>query len=48
VLGSRAEALNARLEEFERETSNQMLVWVDRRVPENFTLEEFTVAAARK
>jgi uncharacterized protein len=48
VLGSRAEALNARLEEFERETSNQMLVWVDRRIPENFTLEEFTVAAARK
>jgi len=48
VLGGRAEALNARLEEFERETSNQMLVWVDRRIPENFTLEEFTVAAARK
>jgi len=48
VLGERAEALNGRLEEFERETSNQMLVWVDRRVPENFTLEEFTVAAARK
>jgi len=48
VLGGRAEALNARLEEFEKETSNQILVWVDRRVPENFTLEEFTVAAARK
>jgi uncharacterized protein len=48
VLGGRAEALNARLEEFERETSNQTLVWVDRRIPENFTLEEFTVAAARK
>ncbi len=48
VLDGRAEALNARLEEFERETSNQMLVWVDRRIPENFTLEEFTVAAARK
>ena len=48
VLGGRAEALNARLEEFEKETSNQMLVWVDRRIPENFTLEEFTVAAARK
>jgi uncharacterized protein len=48
VLGGSAEALNARLEEFERETSNQMLVWTDRRIPENFTLEEFTVAAARK
>lgn len=46
--GGRAEALNSRLEEFEKETSNQILVWVDRSVPENFTLEEFTVAAARK
>jgi uncharacterized protein len=44
----RAEALNSRLEEFEKETSNQMLVWVDRRIPENFALEEFTVAAARR
>jgi uncharacterized protein len=48
VLGGRADALNARLEDFEKETSNQILVWIDRRVPENFTLEEFTVAAARK
>jgi uncharacterized protein len=48
VLGGRAEALNSRLEEFEKETSNQMLVWVDRRIPENSALEEFTVAAARK
>jgi uncharacterized protein len=48
VLGGRAEALNARLEDFEKETSNQILVWMDRRIPENFTLEEFTVAAARK
>jgi uncharacterized protein len=46
--GGRAEALNSRLEELEKETSNQILVWVDRRVPENFTLEEFTVEAARK
>jgi uncharacterized protein len=46
--GGRAEALNSRLEEFEKDTSNQILVWVDRRVPENFTLEEFTVEAARK
>lgn len=48
VLGGRAETLNSRLEDYEKETSNQMLVWVDRRIPENFTLEEFTVAAARK
>jgi uncharacterized protein len=46
--GGGAEALNSRLEEFEKETSNQILVWVERRVPENFTLEEFTVEAARK
>ena len=48
VLAGRAEALNSRLEDFEKETSNQILVWVDRRIPENFALEEFTVAAARK
>ena len=48
VLGGRADALNSRLEDFEKETSNQILVWVDRKIPENFTLEEFTVAAARK
>jgi uncharacterized protein len=43
-----AEALNAKLEQFERETSNQFLVWVDRKVPESFTLEDFTVRAAEK
>jgi uncharacterized protein len=43
-----AEALNAKLEQFERETSNQILVWVDRKVPEGFTLEDFTVRAAEK
>jgi uncharacterized protein len=48
VLRGQAEALNSRLEDLEKETSNQILVWVDRRVPENFTLEEFTVQAARK
>ena len=41
----RAGALNARLEQYEKETSNQILVWTDRRVPENYALEEFTVAA---
>ncbi len=49
VLGAgRAEALNARLEQFERETSDQLLVWVDRKIPEGFTLEDFTVRAAQK
>ena len=48
VLGDRAESLNAKLEQFERETSNQILVWIDRKIPENFTLEDFTVRAAQK
>jgi uncharacterized protein len=43
-----AEALNARLEQFERETSDQILVWDDRKIPEGFTLEDFTVRAAQK
>jgi uncharacterized protein len=44
----RAEALNGKLEQFERDTSNQILVWVDRSVPENFVLEDFTVRAFQK
>ena len=43
-----AEALNASLEQFERDTSNQILAWVDRKVPEGFTLEDFTVRAGQK
>jgi uncharacterized protein len=45
---NRAEALNQKLEQFERDTSNQILVWIDRKIPENFTLEDFTVRAAQK
>ena len=43
-----AEALNAKLEQFERDTSNQVLVWIDEKIPEGFTLEDFTVRAAQK
>jgi len=43
-----AESLNARLEQFERDTSDQLLVWIDRQIPEGFTLEDFTVRAAQK
>ena len=43
-----AEALNAKLEQFERDTSNQLLVWIDRKLPEGFTLEDFTVRAGQK
>lgn len=44
----RAQALNSQLEEFERQTSNQLLVWIDRRVPGDRPMEEFTVEAARQ
>ena len=43
-----ADSLSAKLEQFERETSNQILVWIDRRVPERFTLEDFAVRTAEK
>ena len=49
VFGSgQAEDLNSRLEQFERDTTNQILVWVDKKIPEAFTLEDFTVRAAQK
>jgi uncharacterized protein len=44
----RADALNRKLEQFERETSNQVLAWIDRKIPENFVLEDFTVRAFQK
>ncbi len=43
-----AERLNETLAQFERDTSDQILVWIGRRVPEGFTLEDFTVRAAQK
>jgi len=49
ILGEdRVDALSRKLEQFERDTSNQILVWIDRRIPENFTLEDFAVRAAEK
>ena len=44
----RADALNRKLEQFERDTSNQVLVWIDRKIPEGFVLEDFTVRAFQK
>jgi uncharacterized protein len=38
---ARRKALNERLAQFERETSNQVLVYVDRKLPADATLEEF-------
>jgi len=49
VLGAdRVDSLSHKLEQFERDTSNQILVWIDRKVPENFTLEDFAVRAFKK
>jgi uncharacterized protein len=43
-----AEALNAKLEQFEKDTSNQVLVWIDKKIPEGFTLDDFAVRAFKK
>ena len=48
IPADRAEALNSKLEQYERDTSNQILVWVDRRLPENFVLEDFTDRSFQK
>lgn len=42
---ARLEALDARLAAFERETSNKVVVYVDRKLPEGATLEEWSTAA---
>ena len=42
------EALSEKIDQFERDTSNQILVWIDRKLPEGFTLEDFTVRAGQK
>jgi uncharacterized protein len=36
-----ASRLNEKLAAFERETSNQLIFWIDKKVPEGTTLEEF-------
>ncbi|MEA2165176.1 MAG: uncharacterized protein QOK37_3303 [Thermoanaerobaculia bacterium] len=38
---ARAHALNEKLAQFERETSNQILVYVDRKLPRETTIEQF-------
>ena len=42
-----AASLEQRLETFEKETSNQFLVYTERVVPDGTTLEEYTVACAQ-
>lgn len=43
----REAALNAKLEQHDRDTSNQLLVYVDRKIPDGTTLEEMSVEALR-
>lgn len=43
---STAEALNTRLEAFERETSNQVLVAIFKSIPDGYALEDFTQRTA--
>lgn len=48
MVGASTEArLNARLEDFERESSSQIVLSLFRRIPEDTTLEEFTVETAQ-
>ena len=49
VLGdARANALNEKLAQFERDTSDQVLVYVDRDLPPDTTIEEMGAEAIRK
>src|SRR5712691_1664796 len=38
--GARAAALNEKLAQFERDTSNQILVYIDRKLPPDTTIEQ--------
>jgi uncharacterized protein len=49
VLGdARVSALNEKLAQFERDTSNQVLIYVDRDLPPDTTIEEMGAEAIRK
>jgi uncharacterized protein len=45
---TRAHALNEKLAQFERETSNQILVYVDRKLPPGTTIEQFANGAVHQ
>lgn len=45
LTAARADALNEKLAQFERDKSTQLLVYIDRRIPEGTTLEELAVKA---
>lgn len=47
VPAARAAALDARLAQFERDTSNQLLVVISPRLPEGAALEDYTVRTAQ-
>src|SRR5947208_12755487 len=44
----RAEAIDAKLKSFEQSTSNQIIVYIDRKVPNGTTLEEMSSQAVRE
>jgi uncharacterized protein len=48
VGATRLSALNERLAQFERETSNQVLVYLDRKLPPGATVEDFASRAFRE
>lgn len=45
---TRAHALNEKLAQFERDTSNQILVYVDRKLPPDTTIEQFANEAMHR
>jgi uncharacterized protein len=45
VLGNRTDVLEAKLKAFEQDTSNQVVVWTDARLPEGYDILAFSVEA---
>lgn len=48
VLGATASAIDQQLQDLEQRTSTQLVVYIDRKVPEGTTLEEFGAEAIRR
>lgn len=48
VLGASAVTIDEQLRDLEQRTSIQLVVWIDRRIPETTTLEEFGAEAIRQ
>src|SRR4051794_10975310 len=48
LAADRAEAIDAKLKAFEQATSDQIIVYIDKKVPEGTTLEEMGAQAIRQ